>query len=110
MQLYISRGHLCGGATRFIGSGTQDGVSCAPELGRALVFQHKILHEGELVREGTKYTIRTDVEYSGIPKGAQLQELIGLGGSPHEQRRRVLVSLPVVISFAVCVWLRYFSQ
>ncbi len=35
----------------------------APKKGRALLFQHRILHEATAVRAGTKYVLRTDVLY-----------------------------------------------
>ena len=31
--------------------------------GSILVFQHDIVHEGSLLEDGIKYTIRTDVMY-----------------------------------------------
>lgn len=34
-----------------------------PRRGRALLFQHMVLHEGREVRAGTKYVLRTDVFY-----------------------------------------------
>jgi hypothetical protein len=34
-----------------------------PERGRALLFQHRILHEASPVRAGVKYVLRTDVLY-----------------------------------------------
>lgn len=35
-----------------------------PAAGRALFFQHSLLHEGRPVARGTKYALRTDVLYS----------------------------------------------
>lgn len=34
-----------------------------PKTGRALLFQHAILHEGCEVREGVKYALRSDIMY-----------------------------------------------
>lgn len=34
-----------------------------PKAGRALLFQHAILHEGRAVRRGVKYAARSDVMY-----------------------------------------------
>lgn len=34
-----------------------------PRRGRALLFQHMVLHEGRTVTRGTKYVLRTDVFY-----------------------------------------------
>ena len=85
-------GDVGGGATRFCG-GIVDGVkrsdadvACA--VGRALLFQHVILHEGALVTSGHKYTVRTDVEYAGESRGAWLQAALGVGGSPRQNQRR----------------------
>ncbi len=47
-----------GGATQFDMLG-----SVYPEEGLALVFEHRILHQGNVVLEGTKYVMRTDVMY-----------------------------------------------
>lgn len=48
-----------GGETDMIGLGKV----IAPKPGRALLFQHFILHEGCTVRRGTKYAVRSDVMY-----------------------------------------------
>eukprot|EP00927_Polykrikos_kofoidii_P013306 TRINITY_DN15795_c0_g1_i1.p1 TRINITY_DN15795_c0_g1~~TRINITY_DN15795_c0_g1_i1.p1 ORF type:complete len:292 (-),score=51.22 TRINITY_DN15795_c0_g1_i1:45-866(-) len=86
VQVYIARGNVKGGCTRFVdGAG---GVRCTPDFGKALVFQHNILHEGEEVLEGVKYTLRSDVEYGPESWHAKLQEFIGLGGPPCERSRR----------------------
>lgn len=39
-------------------------VSILPRAGRALLFDHKLMHSGEPLREGLKYVLRTDVIYS----------------------------------------------
>eukprot|EP01087_Luapelamoeba_hula_P020238 TRINITY_DN6878_c0_g1_i1.p1 TRINITY_DN6878_c0_g1~~TRINITY_DN6878_c0_g1_i1.p1 ORF type:complete len:303 (+),score=53.54 TRINITY_DN6878_c0_g1_i1:49-909(+) len=38
-------------------------VSVTPELGRALVSKHNILHKGSVVTRGVKYVARTDIVY-----------------------------------------------
>jgi hypothetical protein len=61
------KGTLLGGATSFIPSWGQDDhvVRVWPKTGRILVFQHNgLLHGGDSVYRGTKYTVRTDVMYS----------------------------------------------
>merc|ERR1711920_673334 len=93
VMLYLSQQSAVGGSTRFVGSDGKSGVCCAPAVGRALVFQHNILHEGEEVREGVKYTIRSDVEYGGGSLSGRLQEMVGLGGSPLQQSRRLRAGL-----------------
>jgi len=40
----------------------------APRRGRALLFQHRVLHEATAVRAGEKFVLRTDVLYR--PRGA----------------------------------------
>lgn len=52
-----------GGETRF-----QEQISetVFPKPGRVAIFQHKIRHEGCVVRNGTKYAMRTDILY-GLP-------------------------------------------
>lgn len=57
--VYLNAGFE-GGATRF--HEQLDDV-VVPVRGRAAVFQHKIRHEGEPVRAGTKYALRTDILY-----------------------------------------------
>lgn len=53
-----------GGATEFpelaVGAVT-------PKIGRALVFQHRVLHSATPVVAGTKYVLRTDILYRGTP-------------------------------------------
>jgi prolyl 4-hydroxylase len=48
-----------GGATDF----PELDVTIEPREGRALLFQHRILHEATAVRAGTKLVLRTDVLY-----------------------------------------------
>ena len=40
-----------------------ENVGVIPKIGRVLVFQHDIEHEGSLLVQGTKYTMRTDIMY-----------------------------------------------
>lgn len=57
---------LKGGATRFFGyiKGYHD---INPQTGACLVFQHRaLMHSGEDLDQGTKYTIRTDVMYRKV--------------------------------------------
>lgn len=57
---------LKGGATRFFGSG-DNFFDVNPATGACLVFQHKFLiHSGEEVEQGTKYTMRTDIMYRKV--------------------------------------------
>ncbi len=53
-------GDFIGGETRFM-----EQVACVivPEHGKVAIFQHKVRHEGCIVRSGRKYAMRTDVIY-----------------------------------------------
>jgi prolyl 4-hydroxylase len=48
-----------GGETNFL----QLGQTIVPRAGTALLFQHRLLHEGAEVREGCKYVLRSDLMY-----------------------------------------------
>ena len=52
-----------GGETRFYGPKATVRFRVRPERGKALVFEHRILHEGVPVEEGSKYVLRTDIMY-----------------------------------------------
>lgn len=39
-----------------------------PKKGRAVIFEHKIKHEGKPIQSGTKYVLRTDIMFKGIPQ------------------------------------------
>ena len=54
--IYLN-GDFAGGETEF-----KTGV-ISPKAGSALVFPHKLPHQGAEVREGVKYVLRTDVMY-----------------------------------------------
>lgn len=43
------------------------GVTVQPKIGRALLFQHHLLHEGFEVRRGVKYAVRSDIMYRKGP-------------------------------------------
>jgi hypothetical protein len=60
--LIYFNGDFEGGETRFIEPVEEVVV---PRPGLAVVFQHKLRHEGCPVRAGTKYAMRTDVIYEG---------------------------------------------
>jgi hypothetical protein len=59
---------LRGGATTFHSSNRQRRFDVDPKIGRVLIFQHRrLLHSGDEVSAGIKYTMRSDVlfEYDG---------------------------------------------
>ena len=46
-----------GGSTRF------QELEVQPEKGTALIFWHRVLHEGAVLKSGTKYILRTDIMF-----------------------------------------------
>ncbi|KAI2625658.1 hypothetical protein GGR54DRAFT_509381 [Hypoxylon sp. NC1633] len=53
-----------GGATSFLSRDERRRLDVDPKAGRVLIFQHRSLyHSGDDVREGVKYTVRTDIAY-----------------------------------------------
>jgi hypothetical protein len=58
LVFYLNDGFQ-GGETDF----PELGQRIAPRLGRALLFQHRILHEATSVHAGEKFVLRTDVLY-----------------------------------------------
>ena len=60
IQLYLNEGFEGGNTTFFSGS---EEIGVVPKIGRVLVFQHDLPHEGSLLVQGTKYTMRTDIMY-----------------------------------------------
>jgi 2OG-Fe(II) oxygenase superfamily len=58
---------LKGGATRFFSPSMKDHYNVNPRTGSCLVFQHRgLIHSGEEVVTGTKFTLRTDVMYKKV--------------------------------------------
>ena len=67
LHLYLNNadGNLVGGATTFHSYNMVDKLDVLPKAGRVLLFQHRgLLHSGDDVAQGTKYTMRTDLMYS----------------------------------------------
>ncbi|KAK0626882.1 hypothetical protein B0T14DRAFT_511252 [Immersiella caudata] len=55
---------LAGGATPFLSSDYKRRIDVDPKAGRVLIFQQRgLMHSGDDVREGVKYTMRTDIMY-----------------------------------------------
>ena len=63
IQLYMNEGFEGGNTTFLSNKKSNLDVGIVPKPGRILVFQHDILHEGSLLKKGTKYTMRTDIMY-----------------------------------------------
>ncbi|KAI1817423.1 hypothetical protein GGS20DRAFT_36827 [Poronia punctata] len=55
---------LVGGATSFLSGDESVKMDVDPKAGRVLIFQHQdLVHSGDDVKAGTKYTVRTDILY-----------------------------------------------
>ena len=61
IQMYLNEGFE-GGETTFFGPNKEE-VRVVPKIGQILVFEHRLLHEGSLLKSGQKYSMRTDVMY-----------------------------------------------
>lgn len=76
MQLYLNdssvtnpESQLIGGATAFISWDRRRRLNVDPKAGMVLIFQHdKLLHEGSMVDQGEKLTVRTDLIYEWVNK------------------------------------------
>ncbi|XP_025104721.1 uncharacterized protein LOC112570498 [Pomacea canaliculata] len=82
-MLYLN-GNFEGGSTNFIHEDqhlfkNEDGKYCAeekniicsiqPEAGLAIIFNHHRLHEGQQLKDGVKYILRTDIMFHNISQG-----------------------------------------
>lgn len=66
-ELKTESQHGGGGATRFHSLSWDDEkyFDVEPKVGRVLIFQHRdLLHSGDDIIKGTKYTLRTDLMYT----------------------------------------------
>ncbi|RMZ67472.1 oxidoreductase domain containing [Pyrenophora seminiperda CCB06] len=61
---------LEGGATTFFSGNLIQRMDVVPKAGRVLLFQHRnLIHSGDDVINGTKYTLRTDIMYAVVGNG-----------------------------------------
>ncbi len=67
LMVYLNE-EFTGGATVF----HDFDVAITPKTGMALLFQHRLLHEGAVVHSGVKYALRSDVMYASEPPGEQV--------------------------------------
>merc|ERR1712137_1489573 len=68
VMLYLNGGFQ-GGETNFIITERfleEEAVQVQPRAGLALVFEHRLLHEGARLTRGVKYAIRTDVMFRKV--------------------------------------------
>jgi hypothetical protein len=66
VQLYLND-KFKGGVTRFLSGGGRHGkrhYNVTPERGSVLIFDHDLVHEGSIVTEGIKYSVRTDIMFT----------------------------------------------
>ncbi|KAK4541922.1 hypothetical protein LTR36_007286 [Oleoguttula mirabilis] len=64
-RLEAVKSELVGGATTFHSIDMQKQLDVVPKCGRILLFQHRdLLHSGDDVVQGVKYTMRTDLMYT----------------------------------------------
>ncbi|GAB1315115.1 hypothetical protein MFIFM68171_05325 [Madurella fahalii] len=69
------RAKLVGGATTFYSNDEKRRLDVNPKAGRVLIFQHhRLLHSGDDVKAGVKYTMRTDILYKYLMDEEQLSE------------------------------------
>mmetsp|Transcript_32707 Transcript_32707/g.81422 ORF Transcript_32707/g.81422 Transcript_32707/m.81422 type:complete len:136 (+) Transcript_32707:374-781(+) len=74
--LYLNEPKLGGETSIMIGD---HHVQVTPRAGSALIFDHDLLHQGEVLHEGTKVVVRTDVMFRRAPsKTARLGNDVGL--------------------------------
>ena len=99
VQLYLND-KFKGGSTRFLsGSVKNPGTryyDVKPKVGSVLIFDHDILHEGSEVKNGTKYSVRTDIMYTSTDR---IQQQEGMGQQSHDQKqqRRVTSSVASLV-------------
>lgn len=63
---------LVGGATTFFSRDQKRRLDVHPKAGRVLIFQHShLLHSGDDVKAGVKYTMRTDMLYEYVKDEGQ---------------------------------------
>lgn len=70
VMIYLNNGggaDFEGGATLFHArDASNQTTTVVPQAGSVLVFDHNLYHEGEKVRSGTKYAIRTDMMFQTL--------------------------------------------
>jgi hypothetical protein len=64
MTINIYLNDTDGGCTRFLDPNNREIIfPCQPQTGKALVFLHNEYHDGDALRTGSKYLMRTDLMY-----------------------------------------------
>jgi len=81
-----------GGATRFLSPNHEVIASVQPVLGQALLFRDDVWHDGEDLREGVKYLLRTDVMYWRDEEFDFERLCEGEGGDERRGRRALAIA------------------
>ena len=64
VQLYLND-KFKGGVTRFLsGKDGRRHFNVTPKRGSVLIFDHDLVHEGSMVTDGIKYSVRTDIMFT----------------------------------------------
>ncbi len=64
VQLYLND-KFKGGVTRFLsGKDGKRHFNVTPKRGSVLIFDHDLVHEGSMVTDGIKYSVRTDIMFT----------------------------------------------
>lgn len=68
IYLNSARDNFTGGRTLFYKNQTDDNILAeyTPHEGDLIIFDHNIWHKGEMVNQGEKYVMRSDVIYQKI--------------------------------------------
>jgi len=67
LHIYLNDDGLEGGATRFWTPDKKHWLDVHPKIGRVLIFQQRMLvHSGEEVMKGVKYTMRSDFLFKQV--------------------------------------------
>ena len=67
LMVYLNE-DFAGGQTNFYRSSSYElSFQVQPKTGTALLFDHLFVHEGSVVKEGTKFILRTDVMFTRDP-------------------------------------------
>lgn len=72
IMLYLNEG-FDGGCTKFL---EKIDPLIKPKVGRAIVFDHHIFHEGEIVKSNQKYILRSDIMYTRDPHGSVTNDMV----------------------------------
>ncbi len=107
---YINIGYTISEELDVIGNDYID-IVIKPEKGMALLFDQRLLHAGQILNNGTKYVLRTDLIREGLKDTYKLTELenkiYNLSKSIFRQAQLLeLKDKPTVELYEICIGLR----